>query len=83
MQLHRDSEASADTKRPDPAPAEGEFALNPAFNSRTAMNALLIPFRAPHHARRCCGLASSTFGEVTTNFPPLHSPTRHTGTSTD
>ena len=49
---------------------------------RAAMNALIVQLRAHHHARRCRGLASSTFVRDHGNFQPLHSPTRQTGHGT-
>lgn len=83
MPLHQHRNAPADTTRPEPSAAETRpFSTRRSF-PRAAMNPLLVQLRAHHYALRSrgLGLASSTFVRGHNNFPPLHSPTHHTGIS--
>ena len=60
MQPHHDPAASADTKRPDPAPAEANSLPTQLSIPRAAMNAQIGQLRAHHPALRCRFMALST-----------------------
>ena len=79
MQLHPHSKASADTKRPEPTAAERPLSTRLSI-PRAAMNDLLVPLPAHHHALRCHGLASSTFVRSHDELPAAsfsHTAYRH------
>jgi hypothetical protein len=59
MQVHRDSQASAGTKRPDPTATEASPHAIRLTIRRAAMNCLLVQLRSHHHALSRRGLASA------------------------
>ena len=60
MQPHHDRAASADAKRPDPAPVEANSLPTRLSIPRAAMNAQISQLRAHHPALRCRFMALST-----------------------